>query len=164
LHAGDPADGADTWLRSVTNSTPARKGRVHHAEFKKWLGPPDDAEAKWKLELSGQLLLLVKSISADAKKRVESQQNKLKAAGKPVPSSLVFSGVLHNKVDAIRRIAVIACDVIYDPQPDNDAHANIVIFDKGLDEILTVTDALMENLIWLLPAQISADPILSVRP
>lgn len=163
MHAGDQADGADIWLRSVTNSTHVRKGRVHHAEFKKWLCPPDDAKAEWKLELSGQLLSLVKSISADAQKRVESQQNKLKAAGKPVPSALVFSGVLHSKVDAIRRIAVIACDVIYDPQPDDDAHANIVIFDKGPDEILTVTETLMENLTWLLPAQIGADPILSAH-
>ena len=163
MDAGDPADGADTWLRSVTNSTHVRRGRVHHAEFKKWLGPPDDAKAKWKLELSGQSLSLVKSISADAQKRVKSQQNKLKAAGKPVPSVLVFSGVLHNKVAAIRSITVIACDVIYDPQPDNDAHANIVIFDKGLDEILTVTETLMENLIWVPPAQIGADPILSAH-
>ena len=163
MHAGDGADSADTWLRSVTNSTHVRKGRVHHAEFKKWLGPPDDAKAKWKLELSGQLLSLVKSISAEAQKRVESQQTKLKAAGKPVPSALVFSGVLHNKVDAIRRVAVIACDVIYDPQPDDDAHANLVIFDKGPEEILTVTEALMENLIWLLPTQIGADSALSAH-
>ena len=163
MDAGDPADSADTWLRSVTNSTHVRKGWVHHAEFKKWLGPPDDAKAKWKLELSGQLLSLVKSINADAQKRVESQQNKLKAAGKPVPSVLVFSGVLHNKVEAIRKIAVFACDVIYDPQPDDDAHANIVIFDKGPDEILTVTETLLENLLWVLPAAIGTDPTLSAH-
>jgi len=163
LDAGDPADGADTWLRSVTNSTHIRKGRVHHAEFKKWLSPPDDPKAKWKLELSGQLLSLVKSISDDAQRRVQAQKDKLKAAGKAVPSCLVFAGLLHKKIDAMRKIAVFKCDVLYDPQPDDDAHANIVIFDKGTDEILTVTDILIENLILVLASQIAADPILSAQ-
>jgi hypothetical protein len=80
-----------------------------------------------------------------------------------VLSCLVFSGVLHSKVDAIRKIAVLACDAIYDPQPDDTAHANIVVFDKGPEEILTVTNTLLENLIWVTHTQIAGDPILAPK-
>ena len=51
---------------------------------------------------------------------------------------------------------MFACDVIFDPQRDHQAHANIVVFDKGPDEILTVTNTLLENLTWVTPAQIAA--------
>lgn len=109
--AGNPADGEDTWLRSVTNTKHLRKGGgVHHAQFKKWLGPPDDVNAGWKLELSGRLLSLVNSIGADARMSVEAQKN------------------------------------------------------KGADEILTVIDALLENLVFVLPDQLASDQALSIRP
>lgn len=163
MDSGDPADAADTWLRCVTNSKHVRKGRVHHAEFRKWLSPPDDAKANWKLELSGQLLSLVQSISGEANARVQAQRNKLEAAGSSVPSCLMFSGVLYNKVDIIRKISVLACNVLYDRQPDDAAHANIVVLDKGPDEILTVTDTLLENLVWVTPDQVSSDHVLAPK-
>jgi hypothetical protein len=161
VNSGDPADDPDVWLRAVTNSNHIRRGRVHHAEFKKWLAPPDDPKAGWKLEISGQLLSLVDNICNQAEERVEGQRKKLRAAGKAVPSCLIFCGVLYAKVDAIRKIRVLKCDVICDPQPEDGAHANVVVLDKGPDEILTVTDTLLETLAWVLAAQIGNDPKLS---
>jgi hypothetical protein len=161
LKSGDPADDADTWFRAVTNSTHVRRGRVHHAEFKKWLSPPDDPQSGWKLEISGQLLSLIRNIADRAEKRVEEQKDKLKAAGKPVPSVLQFFGVLYAKAAKVRSLPQLKCDVIYDPQPNDIAHANIVVFDKGSDEILTVTAALLDNLTWVPKDQIGADQALS---
>jgi hypothetical protein len=161
LKAGDPADDADTWLRAVTNSTHIRRGGVHHAEFKKWLSPPDDPQAGWKLEISGQLLSLVGNIADRAQKRVDEQKDKLKAKGKDVPSALQFCGVLHAKVAKVRSLLQLSCDVIYDPQPSDDAHANIVILDKGADEIMTVIDALLDCVAWVPKDQIGANQALS---
>ena len=161
MKAGDPADDADAWYRAVNNSTHVRRGRFHHAEFKRWLSPPDDPQKSWKLEVSGDLLSLVDDIAKRAEKYVESQRNRLKSEGKPVPSIFQFCGVLYVKVAKIRSLAQFRCDVIYDPLPDDDAHANIVVFDKGPDEILTVSDALSENLVWVPKDQISTDRALS---
>jgi hypothetical protein len=158
LNAGDPADDGETWLRAVTNSKHVGRGGVHHAAFKKWLEPPDDPEADWKLEISGQLISLVDNIADQAQKRVADQQEKFKAKGQRVPSALQFCGVLYAKVEKIRSLSQPRCDVIYDPKkPDDNAHANLVVRDKGLEEILTVTDALLECLIWVPKDQISTD-------
>ncbi len=161
MKAGDPADDADTWLRAVTNSTHVRRGGVHHAEFKKWLSPPDDPQAGWKLEISGQLLSLVGNIADRAEKRVEAQKDKLKSGGKPVPSALRFCGVLYANVAKVRSLSQLKCDVIYDPQPNDIAHANIVVLDKGPGEILTVTATLLESLIWVPNDEIGAHQVLS---
>jgi hypothetical protein len=81
LNAGDSANSADTWLRAVTNATHVRPGRVHHAAFRKWLAPADDAQANWKLEISGQLLSLVDDICNQAQKRVDGQRERFRAKG-----------------------------------------------------------------------------------
>jgi hypothetical protein len=161
LKAGDPADDADTWVRAVTNSTHVRRGAVHHAQFKKWLSPPDDPQAGWKLEISGQLLSLVGNIVQEGERRVEYQRERLKAGGKSVPSVLQFCGVLYASAAKVRSLPELKCDVIYDPNPNDNAHANIVVFDKGADEILTVTATLLEKLIWVPKDQIGADQALS---
>lgn len=160
MKAGEPADDADTWLRAVTNYSHVRQGRIHHAEAKKWLSPPDDPQAKWKLEISGELLSLVDDIVGRARERVAAQQEKLKAAGKPVPSVLQFCGILHAKAKVIRSVTGLKCDVIYDPQPNSDAHANLVVLDKGPDDILTVVATLLDTLVWVPQDQVSADQTL----
>jgi hypothetical protein len=79
----------------------------------------------------------------------------LAAAGKNVPSSIEFAGILFALVENLCALISIKCEVIYDPNED-DAHANIVIYDKGLDEVLTVTDALLETLTFVRPSQLTA--------
>jgi hypothetical protein len=112
--------------------------------------------------MSGQLLSIVNNIEQQAQRRVEAQKDKLRASGKNAPSALQFCGVLHAKVVKIRSLSQPKCDVIYDPKkPDDDAHANLVVRDKGLEEILTVTDALLECLIWVPKDQIGTDQALS---
>jgi hypothetical protein len=156
LNAGDPADDGDTWLRPVTNSKHLRRGGgVHHAAFKKWLEPPDDPQAGWKLEVSGQLLSLIDNIVDEAQKRVTDQQEKFRAKGERVPSVLQFCGVLCENVARIGSLPLLNCDVIFDPKPKDFAHANLVVRDKGLDEILTVIDALLTSLTWVPKDQIA---------
>jgi hypothetical protein len=130
---------------------------VHHAQFKKWLSPPDDPQAGWKLEISGQLFSLVGNIVQEGERRVEYQKERLKAVGKSVPSVLQFCGVLCGNAAKLRSLPELKCDVIYDPKPNDNAHANIVVFDKGADEILTVTATLLEKLVWVPKDQVGAD-------
>jgi hypothetical protein len=160
VNSGDPADSEDTWLRPITNETHIKRGAVHHGEFKKWLGPPDDAQKPWKLEFSGRLRSLVGSISQDANQKVEAQKAKLRAANKPVPSAIKYCGILHSGVEHIREIADLDCDVIYEPTEDT-AHANIVIKDKGAGEILTVTDILLRHIKFLRETEVANDPMFS---
>jgi hypothetical protein len=39
--------------------------------------------------------------------------------------------------------------VIYDPQPGDDAHANLVVCDQDMDNTLTVVAALLGCLVWV---------------
>jgi hypothetical protein len=144
---GDPAENADIWCRSVTNTSHVKKGKVHHAEFKKWLSPPDDSRSTWRLELSGRLLSLVDSISADANQRLELQKERLHANGKPFPSCLQYVGTLHAVISTVRSCRTLDCDVLWHPNEDH-AHANIVVYDKDESEILTVSDLLLDLLTW----------------
>jgi hypothetical protein len=82
------------------------------------------------------------------------------AKGEPVLSALQFCGVLYAKVEKIRALSEPTCDVIYDPKLDDDAHANLVILDKSVDEVLTVTDALLGALVWVSRDQMAAVPAL----
>jgi hypothetical protein len=150
----NPAASDDVWLRPITNETHLRRRAVHHGALKKWISPPDDPSKPWKLEVSGRLQSEVKSISADAIQKVELQKSNLIAAGKGVPSALKYCGILHSTVDAIRSIADFDGDVIYEPNEDP-AHANIVIRDMGLGEVLTVTDILIAKLIFLEPQDVA---------
>jgi hypothetical protein len=144
----------------ITNETHIKRGIVHHGEFKKWLGPPDDPQRPWKLELSGRLRSLVGSISQDADQKVKTQQAKLVAANRPVPSAIKYCGILYSAVEQIRETADLDCDVIYEPTEDT-AHANIVIRDKGPSEILTVTDILLRRLKLLRETEVANDPMFS---
>jgi len=156
LDAGDPADDAETWLRAVTNSTHVRRGGVHHAAFRKWLAPRDDPQVDWKLEISGDLRSLIDNVADAAQKRVDDQKDKFRAKGEQVPSALQFCGVLYAKVAKLRSLSQPKCDVIYDPKPEDNAHANLVVRDHGVDKILTVTAALLDCLIWAPKDQIAA--------
>lgn len=164
MQSGDPASDDDTWLRPITNSNHLRDGgtRVHHGEFKKWFAAPDDRDKKWKLEISGRLLSLISSISEDAQLKVATQQERLRSKGKTVPSSICYIGVLQGEVSTLRRTANMRCDVIYEPTDDN-AHANIVIYDKGPDQILTIVDSLARVLHLLDHSQVSSHPRLAAR-
>ena len=154
MQAGDPATDNDVWLRPVTNSSHLKGGgsRIHHGELKKWLGPPDDAAKPWKLELSGRLLSLANSISADAKSKVDRQRQSLNDRGLDIPSSIQYCGVLYRKVADVRAIIEMTCDVIFEPTGIDPAHANIVVMDRGRDQILTVGD-FFATFLTLVPAQ-----------
>jgi hypothetical protein len=102
------------------------------------------------------LLSLLDSIANRAEKRVDDQRKKLQAEGKSVPSSIQFWGILSANVATIRSILLLDCDVIYDPEPDDPAHANVVVRDKGPDEILTVTEAILASLDLIPRAKIDA--------
>ncbi|MDI4231476.1 hypothetical protein OZ411_01435 [Bradyrhizobium sp. Arg237L] len=157
MNAGDSAAPNDVWLRPITNETHIKRSVVHHGQFKKWLAPPDDPQKPWKLELSGRLRSLVESIAADALKKVKAQQDKLVTANKPVPSALRYVGILHSTIEDIRAIPELVGDVIYDPTEDN-AHANIVVRDKGPNEILTVTDILLKHLRFVEESDVATHP------
>jgi hypothetical protein len=160
VNSGDPAAPDDIWLRAITNENHIRRTGVHHAELKKWLGPPDDSTKPWKLELSGRLRSLVGSISKDALEKVAAQKAKLIASNKSVPSTIKYCGVVHSTVDGIKSIADFDGDVIYDPTEDL-AHANIVVRDKGPNEILTVTDVLLKHLTFLMEPDVVNSPLFS---
>lgn len=144
-----PATDDDIWLRAVTNANHVRKNGVYRGQLKHWLAPPDDIQKPWKLELSGRLLSIIRSISQDAERRVSLQRDKLAQQGKSVPSDIKYCGIVHAKVGDIRGSSLCRFDVVPDQQPDDDAHANIIVIDKGADEILTVVEVLLEVLIWL---------------
>lgn len=160
MNAGDAAASDDIWLRPVTNENHLKRKAIHHGALKKWIAPPDDPLKPWKLEVSGRLLSKIGSISADAVHQVELQKANLIAAKKNVPSDLEYCGILHPTAESIRSIPDFDGDVIYDPT-DDPAHANIVIKDKDKSEILTVTDVLIKNLIFLEPDQVAASAIFS---
>jgi len=155
VEAGDAAEPDDVWLRPITNETHLKRTKVHHGALKKWIGPPDDPAKPWKLEVSGRLRSLVDSISADAIRKVDAQKAKLIASSKKVPSALKYCGIIYSTVEDVRAIADFQGDVIFDPTVDDPAHANIVIRDKGPDEILTVTDVLIRNLTFLSADQVA---------
>jgi hypothetical protein len=168
VQSGDRASNDDTWLRPVTNTNHLRDGakRVHHGEFKKWLGPPDDNNRPWKLELSGRLLSLVTSISADAYHKVAIQQANLLGQHKPIPSGLSYCGLLHSEVRNLRSLPDLDCDVIFEPTEEpilDPAHANIVIYDKGPEQIMTVMASLVTALQLLPAAEVGSHPILGKR-
>jgi len=160
VNAGDAAEPDEVWLRPVTNETHLKRNTVHHGALKKWIAPPDDPAKPWKLEVSGRLRSLVDNISADAVQSVDAQKAKLMASGKPVPSVLKYCGILYSQANDVRAIAEFDGDVIFDPTEDP-AHANIVIKDKGLDEILTVTDTLIRKLVFLQANQVSQNALFS---
>jgi hypothetical protein len=162
LLPGDAADDADVWCRSVTNTSHVKKGKVHHAEFKKWLSPPEDRWSTWKLELSGRLLSLVGSIAADANRRLELQKQRLEASGKPFPACFQYVGTLHAVVSKVRVCSTIDCDVLWRPNED-EAHANIVVYDKDENEILTVSDFLLDLLTWTPAADVPKQPALRAK-
>jgi hypothetical protein len=160
VKSGDAAEADDTWLRPITNENHIRRATIHHGEFKKWLGPPDDVNSPWKLELSGRLLSLVESISKDANEKVAAQKARLAAAEKPIPSALKYCGIIHSTVENVRAIPDLDGDVIYEPTEDT-AHANIVVRDKGPDQILTVTEILMRYLAFIGEADVSNHAVFS---
>ncbi|MGH6642963.1 hypothetical protein [Hypericibacter sp.] len=163
LQTGEPAEGSDVWIRAVTNTTHVRKTAIHHGQFKKWLGPPNEAGGSWKVELSGRLLSLVESISADANRRIGIQKDKLIADGKPVPSALQYCGVLYCIVDSVRQSTFASCDVLYDPQPDDTAHSNVVVRDKDMGEILTLIDEFLGMLTWVPNSSVQSNATLAPK-
>jgi hypothetical protein len=160
VNAGDPAASDDVWLRPITNENHTRRSAIHHGELKKYIAPPDDLNQPWKLEVSGRLGSLVGSISKDAQQKVDAQKAKLLAANKNVPSSIKYCGILYSEVENVRSIPDFDGDVVYDPT-DDVAHANIIIRDKGLNEILTVTEALLRHLKFLQSSEVAQHPLFS---
>ncbi len=162
MNAGDAAEPDDIWLRPVTNETHLKGKMVHHGALKKWITPPDDPLKPWKLEFSGRLRSMITGISADAINKVESQKAKLIATKKKIPSALKYCGILHIPVESVRSIPEFNGDVIYDPTNDP-AHANIVIKDKDVSDILTVTEVLIRNLVFLESSLVAANATFSAR-
>ena len=157
MEAGDSAEPDDIWLRPVTNENHLKRttATVHHAALKKWLEPPDDPDRPWKLEVSGRLRSLVDSISADAIRKVDAQKANLIASNKKVPSDLKYCGVLYSRAEDVRAITEFQGDVIFEPTDDDPAHANVVIRDKGPNDILTVMDGLIRKLVFLSADQVA---------
>ncbi len=160
MNPGNAAAPEDIWLRPITNETHLKRRSIHHGALKKWITPPDDPSKPWKLEVSGRLKSKIQSISLDAHQKVETQKSNLTAAGKNVPSALKYCGIVHSLVDAIRSIPDFDGDVVYDPNEDP-AHANIVIRDLGLGEVLTVTDVLVRKLTFLDPNDVASSATFS---
>jgi hypothetical protein len=157
------ANDEDVWLRAITNANHLRQGKIHRSQLKHWLSPPDDKAKPWKLELSGRLLSLLQSISSDADRRLHAQKEKLARDGKAVPSDLRYCGIVHAEVLEIRGCTTCRFDVVPDQNDDDDAHTNIVVVDKGEDEILTVAEALADILKWLSPEKLGEHPVFSSK-
>jgi hypothetical protein len=77
-----------------------------------------------------------------------------------VPATVAGQHLERSTVGDIRAIADFDGDVIYEPTEDL-AHANIVVKDKGLTEILTVTDVLLKHLKFLEVTEIAKSPLFS---
>jgi hypothetical protein len=148
---GDPADDADTWFRHATAKRHVTaRGTIHHAMFKgSAIGPPADPHQRWRAEVSGRLLSQAGDVAAEGEAAVERGRDKLKAQGKEF-GHLKFIGIAYATVAKLRSFTLAATDVVFDPLPEDAAHANLVFLDKdpsafsGTENALSLLDGLIQ--------------------
>lgn len=154
LEAGESAEDSDTWFRMATMKDHVRENkRIHHAMFKgrKAITAPESPSNTWKAEISGRLLSIADSICDHAEQRIneiktEQEKNNFST------SKTRFMGIAHSKVSNLREFPHAETNVIFEPVDDDDAHANLVFFDKEPSDFfpegkdLTLINSLIEQL------------------
>jgi hypothetical protein len=140
------ADG-DVWYRAITNARHYRNGRIHHAALKgRAISAPDDTAASWSSEISGRLRSIANDIREDGERRAHLQKEHSLARGES-GKDFEFVAVMFVLAGAVRRWDVDRCDVIFDPNPDEDAaHANLVFITSPPERVLSVLDDVINGL------------------
>ena len=111
-------DGWYRWLLKANEPQPGNSGLIKH--FEDMFEAPRE-ERPWLLEYSGKL----ESLGANFREDADAEAARINA-GRKKPS-LAYRGRMKASVEAIRSVNF---DVFHDPEPNNEAHANVTISDR----------------------------------
>ena len=140
------ADG-DVWYRAITNTRHYRRGRIHHAALRgRAISAPQNASTGWESEISGRLRSIANDIREDGERRARLQKERSRAKGES-GKDFEFVAVMFAIAGDVRRWEVDRCDVIFDPNPEEDpAHANLVFITNPPERVLSVLDDVIDSL------------------
>lgn len=162
--AGEPVSGECCWCRVITNKKHVTSdGTLHTSALGGGAFRASIGHAPWDHELSGDLAELVDDLANHARVIVEKARKGFVDRGRKVPSAIGFSGYASLRANELRVEAppIPRRDVVYTPQADNAAHADLVAFGTQIEANLhAVRDWLVPRLRVTLPERARSFSIL----
>jgi len=137
------ADVGDAWYRRVLKKSELAETRNDLAQKLKgqFVRPPEGNIRPWSLELSGRLLSISGDVVEDATRK-SSELNRVLT--KP---RYEFRGLFFASVCEVRQCGAGAFDVYLDQTVDDRAHANLVVYDAGVDAEGEIDQSLLLDLV-----------------